>query len=145
MLFRMHWKKMRINFKMCGDIRGGGGGRGCGGGSGECALPVAWWGQWLDWVSVLLKEKFKLFFSGFYVGLFGLFVGFFVVFFLFFFPPSTGGFGRWIKLFSSPVELKRHVYAVLIWSQTWLSSLVSCFCHSDMQHLFWTWKMVLSP
>lgn len=37
------------------------------------------------------------------------------------------------------------VYAVLIWSYTRLSSLVSYFFYSVVQHLFWILKMVLSP
>lgn len=47
-----------------------------------------------------------------------------------------------IVLISSLIELKCGIEAVLLWSQNSLSALLSHFCYSDVQHLFWPLKMV---
>lgn len=47
-----------------------------------------------------------------------------------------------IVLISSLIELKCGIEAVLLWSQNSLSALLSYFCYSDVQHLFWPLKMV---
>lgn len=46
MLFRVHWKKTRINFKMYGDIKEGR----------WRTLPIAWQEQWLDCICSLVGK-----------------------------------------------------------------------------------------
>lgn len=99
--------------------------------------------------SVLLLEICKLSFSKSFVWLVlfsFLLLLFGLVFCWFFFLPKKAledGLNC-SHIISSGTEM-HGVYAVLIWSYTRLSSLVSYFCYSVVQHLFWIFKMVLSP
>lgn len=95
--------------------------------------------------SVLLLEECKLSFIKIFVWLLLFLFRLVWLFFCFFLPKKAleGGL-NYSHFISSRTEMCG-VYAVLIWSNTRLSSLVSYFCYSVVQHLFWILKMVLSP
>lgn len=132
-VIRIYWKNSRIYLKMCGD-----------GGKMEdttstMVRSVTWLNLCSCWKNVncpLLKFLF---------GCCCFCFVWFGCFFCFFLPKKAleGGL-NYSHFISSRTEMCG-VYAVLIWSNTRLSSLVSYFCYSVVQHLFWILKMVLSP
>lgn len=99
--------------------------------------------------SVLLLKKCKLSSSNIFVWLV-LFsrcfcLVFFGSFFCFFLLEKALEDGLNCCHFVSSRTEMNGIYAVLVWSYTRLSSLVSYLCYSVVQHLFWILKMVLSP